>query len=468
MKSFDLIVLGGGSGGLAVAQRAAEYGARVAVFEHGRLGGTCVNVGCVPKKVMWNAAEIAHLIGQASHYGFDLSVGGHDWGLLKRGRDAYVERLNGIYRRNLDNKDIVTVLSHGRFTGPREIVDEAGGSYRAEHVVVATGGYPRVPELPGAERGITSDGFFELEEQPERVAVVGSGYIAVELAGVFRALGSDVSVFVRFDRLLRSFDPMLSEHLMSNMRAAGIEIVCDAVPRAVGGGGAVGDDGSLDGGAGESSGGAASIALETEDGRTFEGFDALLWAIGRQPNTAGLGLEHAGVETTSRGNVVVDTWQNTSAKNVYAIGDVTGRAELTPVAIAAGRRLGDRIFGGQSERRLSYELIPTVIFSHPPIGTIGLTEDEARERHGTDALRIYKSEFVPMFNALTEAKPKTAMKLVTVGEQERVVGCHVIGTGADEMVQGFAVAMSMGARKSDLDDTIAIHPTSAEELVTMR
>lgn len=448
MKSFDLIVLGGGSGGLAVAQRAAEYGARVAVFEHGRLGGTCVNVGCVPKKVMWNAAEIAHLMRQASHYGFELSVGGHDWGLLKRGRDAYVERLNGIYRRNLDNKDIVTVLSHGRFTGPREIVDEAGERYRAEHVVIATGGYPRVPELPGAEQGITSDGFFELEAPPERVAVVGSGYIAVELAGVFRALGSEVSVFVRFDRLLRSFDPMLSEHLMSNMRAAGIEIVCDAVPRAVGG--------------------ANSIALETEDGRTFEGFDALLWAIGRQPNTAGLGLEHAGVETTSRGNVVVDAWQNTSAERVYAIGDVTGRAELTPVAIAAGRRLGDRIFGGQSERRLSYELIPTVIFSHPPIGTIGLTEDEARERHGADALRIYRSEFVPMFNALTEAKPKTAMKLVTVGDEERVVGCHVIGTGADEMVQGFAVAISMGARKRDLDDTIAIHPTSAEELVTMR
>ena len=448
MKSFDLIVLGGGSGGLAVAQRAAEYGARVAVFEHGRLGGTCVNVGCVPKKVMWNAAEIAHLLRQASHYGFDLSVGGHDWGLLKRGRDAYVERLNGIYRRNLDNKDIVTVLSHGRFTGAREIVDEAGQAYRAEHVVVATGGYPRVPELPGAERGITSDGFFELEEQPERVAVVGSGYIAAELAGVFRALGSDVSVFVRFDRLLRSFDPMLSEHLMSNMRAAGIEIVSGAVPRAVGG--------------------ANSIALETEDGRTFDGFDALLWAIGRQPNTAGLGLEHAGVETTPRGSVVVDAWQNTSAERVYAIGDVTGRAELTPVAIAAGRRLGDRIFGGQPERRLSYELIPTAVFSHPPIGTIGLTEDEARERHGADALRIYRSEFVPMFNALTEAKPKTAMKLVTVGDEERVVGCHVIGTGADEMVQGFAVAMSMGARKRDLDDTIAIHPTSAEELVTMR
>ena len=471
MKSFDLIVLGGGSGGLAVAQRAAEYGARVAVFEHGRLGGTCVNVGCVPKKVMWNAAEIAHLMRQASHYGFDLSVGGHDWGLLKRGRDAYVERLNGIYRRNLDNKDIVTVLSRGRFTGAREIVDEAGESYRAEHVVIATGGYPRVPELPGAERGITSDGFFELEEQPERVAVVGSGYIAVELAGVFRALGSEVSVFVRFDRLLRSFDPMLSEHLMGNMRAAGIEIVSGAVPRAVGGGDAAGDDGALGGGAGdagESGDGTATIALETEDGRTFDGFDALLWAIGRQPNTAGLGLEHAGVETTSRGNVVVDAWQNTSAEGIYAIGDVTGRAELTPVAIAAGRRLGDRIFGGQSERRLSYELIPTVIFSHPPIGTIGLTEDEARERHGDDALRIYRSEFVPMFNALTEAKPKTAMKLVTVGEEERVVGCHVIGTGADEMVQGFAVAMSMGARKSDLDDTIAIHPTSAEELVTMR
>ena len=448
MKSFDLIVLGGGSGGLAAAQRAAEYGARVAVFEHGRLGGTCVNVGCVPKKVMWNAAEVAHTIGQASHYGFDLSVNGHDWELLKRGRDAYVERLNGIYRRNLDNKDIVTVLSSGRFVGPREVVDEAGETYRAEHIVIATGGYPKVPALPGAERGITSDGFFELEAQPARVAVVGSGYIAVELAGVFRALGSEVSVFVRFDRMLRSFEPMLSDHLMRNMRDAGIEVVSGAVPRALGG--------------------TDSIALETEDGRTFDGFDALLWAVGRQPNTAGLGLETAGVETGARGTVTVDAWQNTNVEGIYAIGDVTGRAELTPVAIAAGRRLSDRVFGGQSERKLSYEIVPTVIFSHPPIGTVGLTEPEARERHGADALRVYTSEFVPMFNALTEAKPKTAMKLVTVGEDERVVGCHVIGAGADEMIQGFAVAVSMGARKSDLDDTIAIHPTSAEELVTMR
>ena len=548
MKSFDLIVLGGGSGGLAAAQRAAEYGARVAVFEHGRLGGTCVNVGCVPKKVMWNASEIAHTIRQASHYGFDVNVNGHDWELLKRGRDAYVERLNGIYRRNLDRKSIETVLSHGRFVGPREVVDEAGETYRGEHIVIATGGYPVVPALPGAERGITSDGFFELEDQPERVAVVGSGYIAVELAGVFRSLGSEVSVFVRFDKLLRSFDPMLSDHLMQHMRDAGIEIVTGAVPSALHGaegaapasasdaasslvtqndlhgaertapmaalrradsiadgdgvgssdgdgvgsvdggavGGADGDGvGSADGGgvggvASRSDGGApagadkyavsnaGSIALETEDGRTFDGFDALLWAVGRQANTAGLALDAAGVETAPRGHIPVDPWQNTNVEGIYAIGDVTGKAELTPVAIAAGRRLSDRIFDGQSERRLSYELIPTVIFSHPPIGTIGLTEPEAAERHGADVLRVYKSEFVPMFNALTEAKPKTAMKLVTVGEDERVVGCHVIGTGADEMVQGFAVAMSMGACKRDFDDTIAIHPTSAEELVTMR
>ncbi len=508
MKSFDLIVLGGGSGGLAAAQRAAEYGARVAVFEHGRLGGTCVNVGCVPKKVMWNASEIAHTIRQASHYGFDVSVNGHDWELLKRGRDAYVERLNGIYRRNLDRKGIETVLSYGRFVGPREVVDEAGETYRGEHIVIATGGYPVVPALPGAERGITSDGFFELGEQPERVAVVGSGYIAVELAGVFRSLGSEVSVFVRFDKLLRSFDPMLSDHLMRHMRDAGIEIVTGAVPRALHGAeGAVpasasdaanslvtqnelhgaertaptaapgradstADGGGVGSAASRSDGGAlagaGSIALETEDGRTFEGFDALLWAVGRQPNTAGLALDAAGVETAPRGHIPVDPWQNTNVEGIYAIGDVTGKAELTPVAIAAGRRLSDRIFDGQSERRLSYELIPTVIFSHPPIGTIGLTEPEAAERHGADTLRVYKSEFVPMFNALTDVKPKTAMKLVTVGEDERVVGCHVIGTGADEMVQGFAVAMSMGACKRDFDDTIAIHPTSAEELVTMR
>jgi glutathione reductase (NADPH) len=305
-----------------------------------------------------------------------------------------------------------------------------------------------VPAIEGAELGITSDGFFELEALPRRVAIVGSGYVAVELGGVLRALGSEVSLFVRFDGLLRGFDAMLGEHLLHEMQSAGIEVITHAAPRSLAR--------------------AETLALHTEDGRAFGGFDTLLWAVGRAPTTAALGLERARVRTTDAGHVDVDAYQNASASGIYAIGDVTGRAELTPVAIAAGRRLADRLFGGRPGRHLSYELIPTVVFSHPPIGTVGLSEHEARARYAHERIRVYETEFVPLFHALTDAKPKTAMKLVTVGGDERIVGCHVIGPGADEMIQGFAVALTMGARKVDFDDTLAIHPTSAEELVTMR
>lgn len=449
MDKFDLVVVGGGSGGLASAQRAAEYGARVALLEPGRLGGTCVNVGCVPKKVMWNAGQIAHMIEAAPEYGF--AVESHtriDWAKLKAGRDAYVARLNGIYERNLERKRIVTVRERGRLAGAHEVVTDGGAVYAADHVIVATGGYPRVPAVEGASLGITSDGFFDLERLPARTAIVGSGYIAVELGGVLAALGSEVTLLVRGDGVLRHFDATMAGQLAEQMQAQGIELAVEAVTREV-----------------RSSG--SGLTLVTTDGRAFERLDALIWAIGRQPTTANLGLETAGVRLDGGGYIVVDDYQNTSVPGVYAVGDVTGRAELTPVAIAAGRRLSDRLFGGQPDRHLSYDLIPTVVFSHPPIGTVGLTEEQARERHGAD-VKVYTSEFVPMFHALTAAKPKTAMKLVTVGADERVVGCHVIGPGADEMIQGFAVAVSMGARKVDLDDTIAIHPTSAEELVTMR
>jgi glutathione reductase (NADPH) len=450
VQQFDLVVIGGGSGGLATAQRAAEYGARVALFEPARLGGTCVNVGCVPKKVMWNAAELAAAVAHAPHYGFDVRAGGHDWAKLKRGRDAYVLRLNGIYERNLNKKGIVTVRAAARLQSPTELVDAAGEVYRAEHVVIATGGRPKVPLVPGAELGLTSDGFFELERLPTRVAVVGSGYIAVELAGVLHALGSKVSVFARHDALLRHFDSLLGDKLMAAMRGSGTEVVTAMTTRALSR--SVGD----------------GITLEAADGRSFAGFDTVLFAIGRTPWTSGIGLENAGVLCDADGYVKVDRYQNTSTPGVYALGDVTGQAELTPVAIAAGRRLADRVFGGMTERHLNYDVIPSVVFSHPPIGTVGLSEQAARERYPNEHVRVYQTEFVSMFYALMDVKPQTAMKLVTVGAEERVVGCHVIGLGADEMIQGFAVAVTMGARKRDFDDTIAIHPTSAEELVTMR
>jgi glutathione reductase (NADPH) len=449
VQKFDLLVIGGGSGGLATAQRAAEYGARVAVFERARLGGTCVNVGCVPKKVMWNAAELAAALDYAPAYGFDVRLAGHDWGALKRGRDAYIERLNGIYQRNLEKKEILTVHAGVRFDGPHSVTTADGRRYEGAHVLIATGGHPVVPPIPGAELGLTSDDFFELPERPRRVALVGSGYVAVEFAGVFAALGSDVTVLMRFDSLLRRFDSLLADTLIARMRADGVDIATRIVLRAL-------------------RGAAPNLTIETVDGRSFGGFDAVIWAIGRAPNTRHLGLDLAGVELDEAGFVVTDEYQNTSAANVYAVGDVTGRSELTPVAIAAGRRLADRVFGGHVGRRLSYELTPTVVFSHPPIGTVGLAEAEARARFPDQRIKVYESKFVPLFHALTEAKPQTAMKLVTVGPDERVVGCHVIGPGADEMIQGFAVAITMGARKVDFDDTLAIHPTSAEELVTMR
>lgn len=448
---FDLISIGGGSGGLACAQRAAEHGAKAAVVESGRLGGTCVNVGCVPKKVMWNAAGIAQSLSDAADYGFgsaaDGGGAGGDWAVLKKKRDAYIARLNAIYAKSLAAKGVAHVPGRARFLDAHS-VEVDGRRLEAAHVVIATGGYPDVPRVPGAELGITSDGFFELEHRPQRVAIVGSGYVACELASAFHALGSEAELFIRKDNLLTHFDAMLGKSLMREMLADGLAIHTGVVPAAV-----LDDSGRR--------------TLAAADGREFGGFDCVLWAIGRSPDVAGLELRAAGVGLDARGFVATDEFQNTSVEGVYAIGDVTGRAALTPVAIAAGRRLSDRLFGGKRDRRLSYEMIPSVVFTHPPIGTVGLSEAEARAAHG-DAVKVYVADFTPMYHAITTRKSRTDMKLVCVGAQERIIGCHIIGAGADEMLQGFAVAIRMGATKRDFDDTVAIHPTSAEELVTMR
>ena len=446
---FDFLAIGGGSGGIASAVRAASHGARAAVVEHGRLGGTCVNVGCVPKKLMWNAASLAHTVDEFSGYGFDVSRDGFDWPSLKRARDAYVQRLNGIYARRLETEGVTRFDDTARFVGARTVA-VGGARVSADHVVIATGGMASVPPTPGAELGITSDGFFELEERPARAVVSGSGYIAVELAGVLRALGSEVTMVLRRDRVLRAFDEMLSNELMAALAADGIEIRTRAEIERI-----------------ERDDGRSTLTVRISDGTAIESVGSVLWAVGRKPNVASLNLAVTGVETGRDGAIVTDEFQQTSVDRVYAIGDVTGRAPLTPVAIAAGRRLADRLFGGQADRRLSYDDIPTVIFTHPPIGTVGATEARARTDHG-DAVRVYETRFNPMFYAFSEHPRPTAMKLVTLGDDERVIGCHVIGDGADEMMQGFAVAVRMGARKRDLDDTVAIHPTSAEELVTMR
>ncbi len=446
-QKFDLIVIGGGSGGLAHAQRAAEHGATAAVFENGRLGGTCVNVGCVPKKVMWYSASHAHNARFATDYGFDLTVNGHDWSKLKERRDAYVNRLNRIYQENLDKRKVSLIRGVARFADQNTVrVDD--DDYHAENIVIATGGHPIVPGIHGAELGISSDGFFELPERPERVALVGAGYIAVELSGVFAALGSDTTVLVRKDGVLRSFDEMLRDEQHKSMARDGIKLETGVVPHAL--------EQTTDG-----------LKLIAEDGREFGSFDSVVWAVGRGPNTKSLHLHLAGVEADGYGFVPVDDYQATNVENIFALGDVTGREALTPVAIAAGRRLADRLYGGMTERHLEYRDIPTVIFAHPPIGTIGMTEAEAIAGFGDD-VKVYESRFTPMLYALGDHKEPSAMKLVTVGPGEKIVGCHVIGDGADEMMQGFSVAVRMGATKRDFDDTVAIHPTSAEEFVTMR
>ena len=445
---FDLAVIGGGSGGLACARRAAAYGARAVVVEAGRLGGTCVNVGCVPKKVMWNAAHVADSLRDASDYGFQLDVTGFDWATLKKKRDAYIERLNGIYERNLANDKVELVRGFARFTGPHTL--EVGGrTLSARHIVIATGGRPMVPPVPGAALGITSDGFFELEALPRRVIMVGSGYVSVELGGVFAALGSKVTMVIRGETVLRSFDAMLGAGVLKAMRDEGVEIVTNGFPQ------------SLERTA------SGELELVLTNGRRLPPADCVLWAIGRAPAVEGLGLEAAGVQLDATGFIETDKYQATHVDGIYAIGDVTGRAQLTPVAIAAGRRLSDRVFNGQSDRYLDYDNIPTVIFSHPPVGTVGLSEAEARKRYG-DEVEVFLSGFVPMYHAMTTRKVRAEMKLVTAGAGQRIVGAHVVGWGADEMLQGFAVAVRMGATKQDFDDTVAIHPTSAEEFVTMK
>jgi glutathione-disulfide reductase len=432
-RHYDLIAIGGGSGGLAVAKKAAELGRRAAIVEQARLGGTCVNAGCVPKKVMWYAAHLAQAATDAPDFGVEVERDGVDFARLVAGRDEYVARINNNWDRTTARMGVDVLQGQARFCGAGSI-EVDGRVYTAEHIVIATGGRPMVPPVPGAELGITSDGFFALAELPRRVAVIGGGYIGVELAGVLRTLGSEVTVVGLESRVLEVFDELVSRVLMEEMEKQGIEM---HMPFQV-----AGIERREDG-----------LALRAADGTLLEGYDQAIWAVGRAPNTEGLDL--------------ADASQNTNVPGVYAIGDVTGRAPLTPVAVAAGRRLALRLFGAQPDSRLDYDNIPTVVFAHPPVGTMGLTEAQARAEYGDD-VSVYETRFTPMRYALAEHKTATAMKLVCTGPEERVVGLHIIGDGADEMLQGFAVAVKMGATKSDLDDTVAIHPTSAEELVTLK
>jgi len=448
MQEYDLIAIGAGSGGLSAAERAAEYGAKTAVIESGRLGGTCVNVGCVPKKVMWFGAHLADALRDMPSYGFDVSLKRFDWATLVTAREQYIKGINDWYGQYLRDSRINHIAGQARFVDAHTLA-VGKQQFCAKHIVIAPGAYPIVPSIPGAEHGITSDGFFALNDQPQRVAIVGAGYIAVELAGVLNSLGSEVSMLLRRDHFLANFDVMLRETLMEEMNNAGVHFITQVNVERVK----------------KSSQG--KLSVHCQGGITIDNLDCLIWAVGRAPNTQDLNLAATGIEVSEGGYIPTDDYQNTNVPGVYAVGDVTGRAQLTPVAIAAARRLSDRLFNNMPERKLDYTNIPTVMFSHPPIGTVGLTEDEARAVHG-DAVKVYQTGFTAMYHAISAHKQRTAMKLVCVGAEERIVGCHIIGTGADEMLQGFAVAIKLGARKRDFDNTVAIHPTSAEELVTMR
>ncbi|KAJ7684529.1 glutathione reductase [Mycena polygramma] len=460
---YDFVLIGGGSGGSAASRRAASYGKKVAVVEMtGVLGGTCVNVGCVPKKIMWHAADLQEKIANHTkgyHIKGDAAIPKFDWATFKPQRDAYIHKLNDIYANNFAKEGVENHHGFARLTSATtvEVTRPDGQKYtlNTSNICIASGGHPVIPsdeEIPGASLGIDSDGFFALEEQPKRVAVVGAGYIAVELAGVFNGLGSETHLVIRGETVLRTFDSAIQQTLTPWMEHTGVHLHKTSKVVKV-----TGEKGK-------------TLTVTTDKGETLE-VDALVWAIGRRSLIAGMGLEELGVKLTPHGDVVVDEYQNTSVKGVTAIGDVQGKALLTPVAIAAGRRLSNRLFGPPQYKddKLSYDDIPTVVFSHPTIGTVGLTEPQAREKYG-DTVKIYKTSFRSLYFSMIEEEHKepSMFKVICVGPEERVVGIHIIGQGSDEMMQGFAVAVKMKARKQDLDDTVAIHPTSAEELVTLR
>lgn len=469
---YDYVVIGGGSGGISSAKRAASHGAKVCIIEQSRLGGTCVNVGCVPKKVMYLAAGIAHTLKHDSvHYGFtggeDVAKNNFNWLKLKQARDGYVKRLNGIYERGLNNSNVTFIYGSASFVDEHTIkVDtptEEGGlrgssssNITAKYILIATGGRPVTPEGEGvAEHSITSDGFFELESIPKTVGVVGAGYIAVELSGMLHSLGAETHLIVRKQRALRDFDPLISSTLHTEMEKDGVIIHTHT-------------------------NGVESVELDTKtkqknvtlkNGDVIYNLDVLIVATGRVPNIGELNLDKVNVTLNEKGYVNVDEYAMTTQSNIAALGDVCGVVELTPMAIAAGRRLADTLFGN-AKSKVSYENVPTVVFSHPPIGTIGLTEQKAIEKYGIDNLKIYTSKFANLYYGIFDVKspdekPKTCMKLICAGTEEKVVGLHIIGMGSDEMLQGFGVAIKMGATKADFDSCIAIHPTASEELVTM-
>lgn len=450
---FDYITIGGGSGGIASANRAAMYGKKVAVIEAKNVGGTCVNVGCVPKKVLWYGANMATAIYHyASDYGFELDVKNFDFTKLIKNREAYIGRIHQAYKNGFEKNGVTLIQGFAKFLDTKsvEVTFDDGSTQiiTADHILIATGGRPHRPNIQGAEYGIDSDGFFELTQLPKSVAIIGGGYIGVEIAGVMNALGVHTHLCVR-SGILKGFDKDIVGLLSDVMTKDGVVFHMGINPTKI-----------------EKKN--QHLSVHFDDGNTLQ-VECLIWATGRKPATDAINLQSAGVAINDKGKIIVDKFQNTSADNIYAVGDIIENGiELTPVAVAAGRRLSERLFNNKPNEHLDYHNIPTVVFSHPPIGTIGMTESQAVDMYGASAVKVYQSNFTPMYSAITTHREPCRMKLVCIGDDQKIVGLHGVGFGVDEMIQGFAVAIKMGATKADFDDTVAIHPTGSEEFVTMR
>lgn len=454
-RHYDYLAIGGGSGGIASINRAAQYGKKCAIIEANLIGGTCVNVGCVPKKVMWYAAQIADAIHKyAPDYGFKGNIDEFNFGQLIQSRQAYIERIHRSYRMVFERNGVELIQGFARFIDKNtvEVAYDDGTTEQisADHIVIATGGQTVRPDIIGQELGIDSDGFFALDEMPKRVAIIGAGYVAVEVAGVMNSLGAQTHLMIRGNQPLRSFDDDIVEVLVNVMQNDGIQIHTGVNTQQI----IQNED--------------KTLTVEFNDGQSLT-VDCVIWAVGRKPATDQLNLDAVGIKTNTKGQIITDKFQNTNIEGIYAVGDIVANGvELTPVAVASGRRLSERLFNNKPDEHLELNLVPTVIFSHPPIGTVGLSEASAIAQYGADNIKVYTSNFTPMYSAVTSHREPCRMKLVCLGEEQKIIGLHGIGFGMDEMIQGFAVAMKMGATKQDFDDTIAIHPTAAEEFVTMR
>ena len=441
---YDLFVIGAGSGGVRASRMSASYGAKVAVAEERFLGGTCVNVGCIPKKLFSYGSHYPHYTHEAAAYGWDFAKPTLDWPRLIENKNKEIERLNGIYRNLLNNAGVTLYEARATLIDAHTL-DVGGDRVTADKILIATGGKPSRDDVTGAEHAIVSDDAFYLKERPNRALVVGGGYIAVEFAGIFNGYGADTTLVYRRDMILRGFDIDVRKHLVAEMEKKGIGFKWNTVIERI-------DkvEGGLD---------------VTFDDETTQQYDQVLYAIGRIPNTSNMGLEEVGIEMTGSGAIVVDDYYQTSVDNIYALGDIIDRYQLTPVAIGEAMKFASNLFKGTNDK-MDYADIPTAVFSDPPIGTVGLTEDDARAKYGD--VEIYRSTFRALKDTLTGSSEQTMMKLIVDKASDRVVGCHMVGPDAGEITQGMGIALKCGATKAQFDATVGIHPTAAEEFVTMR